>query len=409
MTALTVAGSAAGARRRDAEGTGVADELEVETRGYARTLVRVGLLLRLVALAAALVGVVGPDVTAGILVSIVLVSLTSFVVLFVPSAGPLLSRHPMLVVADSLLAFAVLAFLGPGSPVGLAAVLTALVLGALFDRVMAAVFGALLLALYTLAVALSGGDESFMTLLGLPVIYVCFLVVGACARAADESQRTLVAQVVGEREARAAAEERARLARELHDSVGKSLYGIAMLASVAARGVEADPVAARAHLDELERSARDAAADARRLVVLQRAAPAGRPLAEALDEVCAAWSARTGVPCDLVSTGSGPDDAEAGHETVAVVLEALENVARHARASRVVVTHETSGSHTVVSVSDDGVGFDHEECDGAPAEPAGHYGLVGMTERANRCGGTLAIDSCPGRGTTVTLTIGGAG
>ena len=124
---------------------------------------------------------------------------------------------------------------------------------------------------------------------------------------------------------------------------------------------------------------------------------------------CAAWSARTGVPCDLVSTGSGPDDAEAGHETVAVVLEALENVARHARASRVVVTHETSGSHTVVSVSDDGVGFDHEECDGAPAEPAGHYGLVGMTERANRCGGTLAIDSCPGRGTTVTLTIGGAG
>ena len=67
MTALTVAGSAVGARRRDAEGTGVADELEVETRGYARTLVRVGLLLRLVALAAALVGVVGPDTPRDVL------------------------------------------------------------------------------------------------------------------------------------------------------------------------------------------------------------------------------------------------------------------------------------------------------------------------------------------------------
>lgn len=409
MTVLALAGGAAGARRRDAADEAVAEPSVVEEGGYARTLVRVGLLLRLLALAAALVGVVGPGVTAGILVSIVLVSLTSFVVLFVPSAGPLLARHPMLVVADSLLAFVVLAFLGPGSPVGLAAVLTALVLGALFDRVMATVLGALLLALYTIAVALSGGDESFMTLLGLPVIYVCFLVVGVCARAADERQRALVIQVAGEREARAAAEERARLARELHDSVGKSLYGIAMLASAAARTVDTDAAAARGHLGELERSARDAAADARRLVVLQRAAHAGRPLADALDEACAAWTARTGVPCDVVSVGPGPDDVAVSHEIVAIVLEALENVARHARASRATVSHETGAGRTVVAVADDGVGFDHEADGGTPAEPAGHYGLVGMTERAARCGGVLTIDSSPGRGTTVTLTIGEAG
>lgn len=380
-----------------------------EVGHYARTLVRVGLLLRLVALAVALVGVVGPDVSSGALVSIVLVSLTSFGVLFVPGGGQLLARHPLLAVADSLLAFVVLAFLGPGSPVALATVLTALVLGALFDRVMATVLGVLLLVLYTMAVALSvEPDTSFMTVLGIPVVYVCFLVVGACARTADERQRELSAEVAEEREARAAAEERARLARELHDSVGKSLYGIAMLASGAARSLDGDLARARGQLEVLEQSARDTAGQARRLIALQRAERADRPLVESLQEACSAWSARTGVPCDLVSTGEGSRDADVRHEVVAIVLEALENVDRHASAQQVTVTHESSRSgSTVVVVADDGVGFDASTCDGVPVEPAGHYGLVGMSERAHRCGGSLSIRSAPGRGTVITLTIDG--
>ena len=377
---------------------------------YARNVVRIGLVMRLVALAAALVGVMSTDVTLGVLGAIVLVSLTSFSVLFLPGAGALLVRHPMLVVADSILAFTILALLGPGSPVGLATVLTALILGAFFDRTMAVTFGVLLLALYVLALAVNAEDEhSFMTLLGLPVIYVCFLVVGLCARSADNVQKRLNKQIATEREARAGADERARLARELHDSVGKSLYGIAMLASGASRSLSSADEATKDELSLIADSAREAAEDARRLIHLQRADSADQPLEHSLAKLCQQWSERRGVPCDFTWAGSGTMDPAVRHETVAITMEALENTARHADATRVTITHEGDETASVLTIADDGNGFDARMRDGLPVEPAGHYGLVGMVERAQRCGASLDIASAPGRGTRITLTVEGGG
>lgn len=377
---------------------------------YARNVVRVGLVMRLVALAAALVGVAGATVTPGVLLAIVLVSLTSFAVLFLPRAGAYLVRHPILVVADSVLAFTILALLGPESPVGLATVLTALILGAFFDRVMAVTLGALLLSLYVLALALAenpGDEYSFMTLLGLPVIYACFLVVGVCARSADETQRHLNAQIASEREARASADERARLARELHDSVGKSLYGIAMLASAATRSLADSEGATKDQLILIGDSAREAAEDARRLIQLQRADNLDQSLEDSLSNLLDQWSSRTGVRCDFTWRGAASRDPDVRHETVAIVLEALENVSRHANAQNVALTYEGNQTSSVLTISDDGVGFDAQVCNGLPVEPAGHYGLIGMVERAERCGAALNIVSAPGQGASITLTVGG--
>lgn len=378
---------------------------------YARNVVRIGLVMRLVALAAALVGVVlSTDMTLAILGAIVLVSLTSFSVLFLPGAGAFLARHPSLVVADSILAFTILALLGPGSPIGLATVLTALILGAFFDRTMAVTLGVLLLTLYSLALTVSPEVEySFMTLLGLPVIYVCFLVVGLCARSADNVQKRLNAQIAAEREARAGADERARLARELHDSVGKSLYGIAMLASGASRSLSSADGATKDQLELIADSAREAAADARRLIQLQRADSTDRPLEQSLAKLSQHWSEQSGIPCDFTWSGAGTTDPAVRHETVAITMEALENTARHANATRVRIRYEGDETASALTITDDGDGFVANMRDGLPVEPAGHYGLVGMVERAQRCGAKLVIASAPGSGTAITLTVGEEG
>lgn len=376
------------------------------TGHYARNVVRIGLVMRLVALAAALIGVVGAGLTTKVLIAIVLLSLTSFSVLFFPGAGALMLRHPILVVADSILAFTILALLGPGSPIGLATVLTALILGALFGRVMAVTFGALLLSLYVLALAANANsDYSFMTVLGLPVIYVCFLVVGICARSADEAQRRLSAEIGAEREARAGAEERARLARELHDSVGKSLYGISMLASAASKTLVGDDRVTQ-QFDLIELSAKEAAGEARSLIELQRADSTDQSFEESLETVCSEWIQRTGVPIEFSWVGQGPVNPNVRHEAVAILLEALENISRHAQASRVRVSFLGDSTGSVLEICDDGAGFDARVHQGIPVAPVGHYGLIGMTERAIRCGALLEIDSQPGQGTSISLKMG---
>lgn len=368
---------------------------------HALTLVKVSLLVRLVALAAGLVGLAGSRLTPTVLVAVVLLSLTSFVALVSPRALAFLVRHPIVVVADALLAFTALTLVGLGSPLALATMSSALVLGALFEWRMAALLGTMLLALYTLArVASADADTSFMTVLGLPVIYACLLSLGMTARYSDTRQLALLAEVAHAREVGAAAEERARLARELHDSVGKSLYGIALLADSVAASVDGDPAAARANARLLSETVTEAAAQARLLMSVTRADRADQPLAASLATACTSWHERTGIACELVEHSDLELDLEARYETLAVVLEALENVVRHAGATRVQVRVVEDEESVVVEVSDDGRGFTARP-DGA--SPQGHFGLTGMRERAERVGARFAIVSVPGQGTTVRM------
>ncbi|MGE3179791.1 MAG: sensor histidine kinase, partial [Vicinamibacterales bacterium] len=116
------------------------------------------------------------------------------------------------------------------------------------------------------------------------------------------------------------------------------------------------------------------------------------------------WSARVGIPAEIHSTGLLDARLPSEVETTLyrIAQEALTNVAKHARATRVDVLLERRPDAVLLVVEDDGVGFAAGE--GAPAAPGG-FGLLGMQERASLVGAVLEVESTPGQGTTVLVRL----
>jgi two-component system NarL family sensor kinase len=142
---------------------------------------------------------------------------------------------------------------------------------------------------------------------------------------------------------------------------------------------------------------RDSLEEARRSVLDLRAAPlAGRPLAEALAALGRAFTAETGVLARVQAEGEATLPLRVEAELYRIAQEALANVRRHARATRVEIVLRADAGEVALVIRDDGVGFVVER--GA----AGGHGLVGMRERARLLGGRLRVASWPGRGTRVT-------
>jgi len=208
-------------------------------------------------------------------------------------------------------------------------------------------------------------------------------------------QEQLVAQA---REA-GVLDERARLAREIHDTLAQGLTGIVTQLE-AASGGPAGGDAWRRHVDAAMRLARESLTEARRSVDALRPEPLERaPLPDAIANVASSWSEIHGVDARVVVTG----DARPLRPELEVVLlrtaqEALANVSRHARASRVGVTLSYMEDSLTLDVRDDGVGF----------TPNGHpsgFGLTAMRQRLRGFAGTLAIESEPDGGTALSATV----
>ncbi len=217
------------------------------------------------------------------------------------------------------------------------------------------------------------------------------------ARLADETARL------------ARAEERARLAREIHDTLAQGLTAIALNVEGALRHLEQRPDEARRRLERALAMARDNLEEARRSVLDLRAAPlAGKPLAEALGALGRSFTSRTGV---RVRVQADPDAAlplRAEAELYRIAQEALTNVGKHARASEVTISLRQLTGRFTLTVADNGRGFDARAR--GRSGPDGQHGIVGMRERARLISGTLRIRSRPGQGTRVTATAGrGAG
>jgi len=198
-------------------------------------------------------------------------------------------------------------------------------------------------------------------------------------------------------------EERERLSRELHDMLAQSFTSVVTHLEAAEQALEERPAEARRHLDTARRTARDGLGDVRRSVQALRPdllQDAG--LQAALDGVVRRWSQDTGVPAELRTTGRScalrPDVETALLRTA---QEALANVARHAQASRVVVSLSYLDDVVTLDVDDDGVGFD-----GMPRpRPDGGFGLVGIGERIAAVGGELSIEAASGQGTTLAVSV----
>jgi two-component system, NarL family, sensor kinase len=200
-----------------------------------------------------------------------------------------------------------------------------------------------------------------------------------------------------------AAEERNRLAREIHDTLAQGLTAAALQLESADALLDAGSNPQRAH-DSVLRAlslTKTNLDEARRSVLDLRAAPLeGRPLSEALKILAGRWEEETGITTRVRSVNGGrplPPRVEAA--LYRICQEALANVARHAGARRATVRLVATPERVRLSVEDDGCGFDLSEI------PTGRHGLLGMRERAGLLGGTFEVESVPGKGTRVEASV----
>ncbi|MDX3669925.1 sensor histidine kinase [Streptomyces europaeiscabiei] len=213
----------------------------------------------------------------------------------------------------------------------------------------------------------------------------------------------LHAQLVIQAREAGVADERHRLAAEIHDTIAQGLAGIITQLQVVASA--ADPDVAREHLDRAQALARQSLGEARRSVRnLSPAALEHDTLPVALRKTVAEWSERTGVTARFTVTGI----EEPLHEEVAATLlriaqEALTNAADHADAARAGVTLSYMGDEVTLDIRDDGLGFDPLAV--PPRTRIGGFGLDGMRARAQRIAGTLAVESEAGQGTAISARV----
>ncbi|GAA5123882.1 sensor histidine kinase [Alloalcanivorax gelatiniphagus] len=204
---------------------------------------------------------------------------------------------------------------------------------------------------------------------------------------------TLQVELVAQAREAGVQEERARLAREIHDTLAQSLAGIVtqLEASVGGERQERALTLARQALSEARRSMLD----------LSPGDLDGASLPDALSGAVASWASQHGVRADVVVVGDpAPLHPEVEATVLRIAQESLTNVAKHAGAGRVGVTLSYDGDEVVLDVRDDGAGFDI----GAPTGPSS-FGLRGMRQRVARLAGDLTLESRPGGGTAVSARL----
>ncbi|MFC5956511.1 sensor histidine kinase [Streptomyces pratens] len=374
--------------------------------------------------------------------------------------GPLLLRHPSLLAVDTLFGSLLLVSAGPDSLLAYAGVCTPLLAGLVYGWRGAAVFASLqglILLLVHATLADADPHAGLTETLFLPGLCVITGAVGSSLRnlmlrfgTATRALTTVQARLAA---TEAVSEERARLAREMHDSVAKTLYGVALAADGLAGSANADHVNValiRQQAELVARSARRAAAESRELLADLRGEPprgaaAGTGVGEStsagttektnpganagtdagtyagqsvdllaeLAQCTRDFSARTGLPAVFGRTG---DNAAPSHRPAAVPLpvarhvltivgEAMENAHRHACPTRVAVGAGVHGGLLRIIVHDDGGGLPP----GTNLEQLrkeGHFGLVGMVERAAAIGARIRVGrGAHPRGTEVRLEL----
>jgi signal transduction histidine kinase len=197
-------------------------------------------------------------------------------------------------------------------------------------------------------------------------------------------------------------EERNRLARDLHDSVAQKLFGVVLTAEAASTLLTQDAVQARAQLDRLQELVGEALAELRSLVFeLRPPALETEGLATTLRKHVDVLRRVHRREIELRIAGTPALSPRADAEVFRIVQEALQNALRHSRAEHVELAVEARDGSLVLSVADDGEGFDRDDA----SLRSRRLGLTSMEERARELGGTLEIESRPGEGTTVRLEV----
>ncbi len=219
--------------------------------------------------------------------------------------------------------------------------------------------------------------------------------------AALEENAGLHAQLVAQAREAGVNDERQRMAREIHDTIAQGLTGVITQLEAAGQ-VRDDPTELQRRLDNATRLARESLTEARRSV--RAGLPESledRSLPDAISHVVERWSSLSRVPSEVSTTGNPRGlHPEVEVTVLRVTQEALANVAKHAKASRVGVTLSYMGDVVTIDVRDDGAGFSPGHNGGNPG-----FGLTSMQQRVEGLSGTLVVESEPGRGTAVSARL----
>ncbi|GGN82137.1 hypothetical protein GCM10011579_069470 [Streptomyces albiflavescens] len=332
--------------------------------------------------------------------------------------GPRLLAHPTLMAVDLLFGAVLLLTASPASPLAYATVCTPLLSGLLYGWRATGVFtGLQLIVLLTVFRAWEhrpgAGANTLLVagfcigagIIGVTLRNLMFRFGTASQALSEANSRLAVAEAVES--------ERARLAREMHDSVAKTLHGLALAAealAASADGAEPDPHTLKRQATLVAGAARLAATESRALLSdLRRHTDLTTPdtddVLSELQARTADFSSRTHLATAVRHRGGRPVLPSAtAHHVLAIVSEALENAHRHAGARQVTVELEVSETEFALRVRDDGGGLP-PSLTLDDLTRTGHFGLLGMTERAALLGGSIALNRPPQGGTEVHLTL----
>ncbi|POX52983.1 sensor histidine kinase [Streptomyces sp. Ru72] len=330
--------------------------------------------------------------------------------------GPRLLAHPTLMALDLLFVATLLLTASPASPLAYATVCTPLLSGLLYGWRGAGVLTGLQLAVVlsvfrawehhpgaATSTLLIAGFCAAAGVIGVTLRNLMFRI-GVAGEALSQANARLAA-------AEAVEAERARLAREMHDSVAKTLHGLALAAqALAASADHGDPDTLKRQATLVAGAARRAAAESRAVLCdLRRrtgVTPAHLDLADELTLLTQDFADRTGATVALRK----PDAPlllpyTTAQHVLAIASEALENTHRHARASRIHIALEAPRNAVLdLRVGDNGVGLPPSTTPDGLAK-TGHFGLLGMTERAASLGGHLSLGRSPLGGAEIHLHL----
>lgn len=268
----------------------------------------------------------------------------------------------------------------------------------------------------TVVIFVVAGNGALGLLLQAPLyiagyfFFAAFATQTALANAAQAESQRLLAELqetherlqayAAQAEALAVSEERNRLAREMHDTLGHALTMSVVQLEGAQRLAESDPARAAKIIGTVREELRGALAELRRtLTTLRTPLEAALPLPQALAHLAARFEEATRLPVHLTVPAALPDlSAEQRQAFFRAAQEALTNVQRHAEARQVWLELTADGGQVALGVSDDGIGV----------QPGGEqpgFGLRGLRERAVQLGGTLSLDARPDGGTVVRFAL----
>ncbi|MGH2749665.1 MAG: sensor histidine kinase [Actinomycetota bacterium] len=328
-------------------------------------------------------------------------------ILFWDRYGPLLLRHPSYLVCDLFIAMGILTITGPDTPFFYFTLGTALLAGVLYGWTGAGILSVAILAFYWAGLYLRSGVgevETWQMIVGLPALYPLCAAGGAAVRNLLDRQSRIEAKLAEAERSAVIERERARLAREMHDSLAKTIQGLSLSAAVLPRWVQRDPERAVTEAHRVAEAAKLASAEARELLVDMRADMLDVALGTAVCSYLSSWSERSGISAVCDADENCDALPETRWELFSILRESLRNIEHHAEADKVRVLLDGNERAILLEVSDDGRGFEVPD-DIGELRGGGHFGIIGMAERAERISGRLEVSSEAGEGSRLRVIV----